>query len=161
MITRWELERWSGRWFWKATINRKKSLCSAQHFVVNKIYKNFQKKVLHLRFAFAIITFARLKGAWNLGNKPFPKKFQKNFKKVVDKDCSTWYSKWVAAIRSNNTAPWQINSNATLKNSKRIIQNKDLVNNGQNEKPSFSSLSDQTFKRESSILAQDERWRRA
>ena len=56
---------------------------------------------------------------------------------------------------------WQINSNATLKNSKRIIQNKDLVNNGQNEKPSFSSLSDQTFKRESSILAQDERWRRA
>ena len=34
-------------------------------------------------------------------------------------------------------------------------------NNGQNKKPSFSSEQNQTFKRESSILAQDERWRRA
>ena len=67
------------------TINRKKPLFKVQHFVVNKINKNFQKKVLHLRFGFAIITFARLKGARNLGNKPFPKKFQKNFKKVLDR----------------------------------------------------------------------------
>ena len=53
--------------------------------MVNKFNKNFQKKVLHLRFGFAIITFARLKGARNLGNKPFPKKFQKTLKKLLTK----------------------------------------------------------------------------
>ena len=88
--------------FWKTTINRKKSSIKIQHFVVNKINKNFQKKVLHLRFGFAIITFARLKRAWNLGNKQFSKKFQKNFKKVLDRDFRLWYSKWVAAMSCKN-----------------------------------------------------------
>ena len=54
----------------------------------NKIYKNFQKKVLHLRFGFAIITFARLKRGMEPRKQAVSKKVPKNnLKKVVDKDC--------------------------------------------------------------------------
>ena len=43
------------------------------------------------------------------------KKFLKKFKKDVDKVRDTWYDIKVAAEQEQQTEPWQINSNATLK----------------------------------------------
>ena len=43
------------------------------------------------------------------------KSFWKKFKKDVDKVRNTWYDIKVAAEQEQQTAPWQINSNATLK----------------------------------------------
>ena len=68
------------------TINRRKILFKVQHFVENKIYKNFQKKVLHLRFGFAIITFARLKRGTEPRKQAVSKKVPKNIlKKLLTK----------------------------------------------------------------------------